>query len=104
MDIVILGVLGQPIKIPDNIRIKEVIQAGDLTDDHTLQTESEAIYFDYLLIRDFSLIKSDRQNLLLSENGLPVVNFYRQTACVNIFYVDSPEAYDRAIGFIIEGD
>ena len=53
MDIVILGVLGQPIKIPDNIRIKEVIQAGDLTDDHTLQTESEAIYFDYLLIRDF---------------------------------------------------
>ena len=104
MDIVILGSIKQTIKPFEGIAIKEVKQTAVLTDDHNLQTENNQIFFDYLIIGDFSLIKSDKQNLMLLEMVFPIVNFYRQTSCENIYYVDGPEALNQALFHIVDGD
>lgn len=102
MDIILLG------SISSNSLIEQIKhsfnKAAILTDDHHLYVDEQKVFFDYLIITDYSLIIKDQLNLIKCEHQVPITNFYHQTVCENIYYCDSDIAFKKAIQHINEGD
>lgn len=77
----------QKIKPITNMDILYLNQAFKFIDDQHIQVNDEIIEFEYLIYSNKIDVNFNDENMLLTENNIPVTNYFYQTTKENIYYI-----------------